>query len=615
MKLELYSEPFSKNGNLAGEGFRRLLGRPNLNLLQTLVRESLQNVIDATLPGRAPQVRIRLRRLNETERDALSSHVLSQMPIGGLSSRILSNSLEKSDLWVFEIADFGTVGLSGPVEADVAPVGDERANFVNFLKNVGAARDNHQGGGTYGYGKSSLYAMSACSLVLVDSQTFNGGHPVRRLMACHLGEAFEACTDEGVVRRFTGRHWWGVAEGEDSVVPATGTDAVDLSSGLGLFHRAEADSGTSIVIVDPELDFSSTQELGRELVTCVLLNFWPRMSQTTPADRRLKVGIEIGGQTLEVPAPEAFPPLDLYCRALADIHTEASSLKEIRSQRPSKALGKLAFAPGVAAQRHPLSLSSGEDVLAGASHIAVMRPVELVVKYVRGVAYPDPLHEWAGVFVCSDEPEVEEAFAQAEPPTHDDWVPDNLPKGRQQTMVRVGMKSLRSHAETFVPTRSLSKSADPASPSLAATAGQMGRFLSPTSARGAGKPEPSRRGGPSARKGVRLSVPQMTGLSLAEDGATLATFKVDLTNDGSLGPVSLIFEPRLVVDGSGVSGEDVPSYLLPRLESVRMEAHGLSGKSPLFDVGLLSGDITAVVRMVKGAAATVAVRIETEDAA
>lgn len=615
MKLELYSEPFSKNGNLAGEGFKRLLGRPNLNLLQTLVRESLQNVIDATLPGRSPEARIRLRKLQLAERHALSSSVLAQLPSAGPSREILSNSLGKPDLWVLEIADFGTVGLSGPVEADVAPSGNERANFVNFLKNVGAARDSYQGGGTYGYGKSSLYAMSSCSLVVVDSQTFHEGQPVRRHMACHLGEAFDANVGAGT-RCFTGRHWWGVPAGSDSVAPATGVHALGLSSALGMFPRSEVDSGTSIMIVDPEIETTSTQDLERELVTCVLLNFWPRMSETTAPDRRLTVYVEINGRPIDVPSPEDFPPLDLFCRALADIRANASSLKEIRSQRPSKHLGKLAFSPGVLAQRHSLASINDGDILAGAAHIALMRPVELVVKYIRGVAYPDPLHEWAGVFVCSDESEVEEAFAQAEPPTHDDWAPDNLPKGPQQTMVRVGMRKLREHADSFVPGKiSLSKSADPASPSLAATAGQMGRFLSPTSARGAGKPEQFRRGGPSPKRGVRLSAPEMIGLSLDQDAAALATFSIHLTNDGSQGPLTVVVEPKLVAEGGGISTEDIPMDLLPRLHSISLEGHDLVSEAHMLDVGLLSGEIRVIARIVKGAAVTVAARISSEGAA
>jgi len=107
----------------------------------------------------------------------------------------------------------------------------------------------------------------------------------------------------------------------------------------------------------------------------------------------------------------------------------------------------------------------------------------------------------------------------------------------------------------------------------------------------------------------------MIGLSLAQDGAALATFRVDLTNDGSQGPLTLIVEPKLVADGNGISAEDVPSNLLPRLHSVSLEAHDLSSKGQILDVGLLSGEVTAVVRMVKGAAVTVAVRVLSEDAA
>jgi len=615
MKLDLYSEPFSKNGNLAGEGFRRLLGRPNLNLLQTLLRESLQNVIDATLPGKPPEARIRLRKLAETERATLRTKVFAQTPAAASSSELLRTSLDKKELWVLEIADFGTTGLSGPIEADVPPTGDERANFVNFLKNVGAARDSNQGGGTYGYGKSSLYVMSTCSLILVDSQTFDQGQPARRLMACHLGEAFDSKQGTSTARRFTGRHWWGVTETSDSVAPAIGDGAAEISRALGLYQRSEADTGTSIVIFDPELDLTLVNQLGSELVTCILLNFWPRMAQTTPTSRRLSISIEIDGQTVEVPRPEAFPPLDLYCRALADIHSNADSLKKIRSQRPSKDLGYLAFAPGVTAPRHPLCSASGGEVLAGSSHIAIMRPVELVVRYIRGVAYPDSSYEWAGVFVCSDEPEVEEAFSQAEPPTHDDWVPDNLPKGKQQTMVRVGMRELRSHAEKFVPTKSLSRAADSDVPSLAATAGQMGRFLSPVSARGAGKPEPVRPPGKSARSGVRLTTPEMIGLALTDDGKAIAKFRIVLVNDGSKGPVSVHIEPRLVADGSGIDANDLPVHLLPTLHSIRMEAHGLATKNSVLDAGLSQGEVIVAVHVVAGAAVTVVAQVHSKDAA
>ena len=60
----------------------------------------------------------------------------------------------------------------------------------------------------------------------------------------------------------------------------------------------------------------------------------------------------------------------------------------------------------------------------GARHCARMRPVELVVDYVPGPELSiDGVHVGA---VYRAHPDAEEFFAQAEPPTHDDWVATHL---------------------------------------------------------------------------------------------------------------------------------------------------------------------------------------------
>lgn len=78
--MELYSEPFATTGNITGEGFRRLLGRPTLGLLQTVIREALQNSMDATLPGQGPKVMLRSRVLRGEEFAALRRHVFAEIP-------------------------------------------------------------------------------------------------------------------------------------------------------------------------------------------------------------------------------------------------------------------------------------------------------------------------------------------------------------------------------------------------------------------------------------------------------------------------------------------------------------------------------------------------------
>ena len=46
-RLDLYSEPFSPNGNVTSEGVLNQLGRPDLDIHSLLVRETVQNSWDA----------------------------------------------------------------------------------------------------------------------------------------------------------------------------------------------------------------------------------------------------------------------------------------------------------------------------------------------------------------------------------------------------------------------------------------------------------------------------------------------------------------------------------------------------------------------------------------
>src|SRR6056297_1487011 len=248
-RLSLFSEPFARTGNISAEGFRRLLGRPALGLLQTVLRESVQNSMDAAKNGRGPRILIRLRTLTDEERAALSDQVLTSLPSSAESDRLLSEFLKSDRPRVMEIADFHTTGLAGPTRADVPSDNGEDPDFVNFMRNVGAARDTYQGGGTYGYGKTSLYAMSGCSTIVVDSETTTSGVPVRRFMGCHLGAAFDADGVDGVRRRFTGRHWWGLPEGETTVEPAEEDVARDLAARLGMPARDRGETGTTIMML------------------------------------------------------------------------------------------------------------------------------------------------------------------------------------------------------------------------------------------------------------------------------------------------------------------------------------------------------------------------------
>ncbi|RVC37179.1 hypothetical protein EN781_32890, partial [Mesorhizobium sp. M4A.F.Ca.ET.090.04.2.1] len=211
----MHSEAYSASGNLAADGYLKLLGAPSIDLVQTVVREAVQNSCDAALSDGGAEVHFRLRTLDPQQAAILRVEILSQRPLDGKAAGSLDDFLHSESPRVLEICDFGTAGLAGPTRADLASDG-EPTDFVDFLRNVGSRRNTVHGGGTYGYGKTSLYLASRCSAIVIDSQTSFAGDPVRRLIAAQLGSAFDADDPHGVRRRFTGRHWWGVpADGQE----------------------------------------------------------------------------------------------------------------------------------------------------------------------------------------------------------------------------------------------------------------------------------------------------------------------------------------------------------------------------------------------------------------
>lgn len=611
--LQLFSEPFAASGNMHGEGFRRLLGRPDLSLVQTVIREALQNCVDAALDDHATDVLLRLRTLSRAERQALRELAFAALPLAPNSQRSIEQSFEKPDLRLLEICDFNTVGLAGPTRADVPSTGQEPHNFVNFLRNVGASRDTHQGGGTYGYGKTSLYALSSCATILTDSLTTSEGHPVRRMMACHLGEAFDAVDDSGARRRFTGRHWWGGRVVDGNLEPATADKAAFIADAVGLPARPAGHSGTTVSIVDPLFESEALDDIADELIETVLWNFWPRMTRSTPARHRLFIRLEVDGRQMQIPAPEEFPPLDLFSRAL-DLHRQGDQRQPIVSQRPSKLLGHLVISKGVAAQRIGPAMRISSPMYPPSCAIALMRPVELVVKYLRGDPFADPRYEWAGVFICSDVDEVEAAFADAEPPAHDDWIPSNLPSGHPRTFVNVALRRLKEAAGQVAQARRTPVAGSDIGPSLASTATAMGRLLAATSGRGAGRAPSSRRTIPKSSKGVGISRPAFVGLETDEDGSPCARFEAELRNDGTYAALRVVAEPHLVADGGRADADDLPAEYQLDLKELSLASAGLTTTSSVLQVGANAGTVRILVRVPESAAAGVKVRLEWDDA-
>lgn len=612
IRLGRFSEPFAKTGNIAADGFKRLLGCPAQGLLQTVLREAIQNSIDAASLGSGPSLFIRFRTLTPEQCSVLRDSVLADLPLGDQTRNEMVASIGKKDLKVLEICDFNSTGLGGPTSGDVASDGGEPLDFVNFLRNVGVARDTHHGGGTYGYGKTSLYAMSACSTILVDSQTTFEGQPVRRFMGCHLGSAFDANSADGRRRRYTGRHWWGISDGDDGIDPLTGDLAIDMAKSLGMPDRDLSKMGTSILILDPYIDYADeARPIDHYIQEAILWSFWPRLTATTPEEKKLTIRVEIEGYEVHLPAPEEFPPFDHFALAMA-AYRDDRDVDIIRCERPKKNLGKLVIKKGLRADRSGCALDQLSVIPQQVSHIALMRPVELVVKYIEGNPFADSRFEWAGVFVCSEEDEVESAFAMAEPPAHDTWIPDNLSDRSAKTFVRVALKRIESIASSYAtPVLPSISREEERGPSLASTATRLGRLLGSVSGKGPGKPKPATRT-PSKKKELSISTPRFIRLEMDENLQRRAIFEADLQNDGARDSLELIAQPYLVADGASANVEDFPAGFETKVVEMSLEDKNISTNDSIIRVGKESGIIRISVTIPSEAAIGLRLRFLSE---
>lgn len=444
-----WSQPVAAEGSTASEGIRRQLGKPRLDPLEVLVRETAQNTCDAAVGGQAIDYSIRLRNLSGNQLKAWQELLLPE-PLG---SRLgLDDAMRDAPL-VMTIADRGTTGLGGPLRADEVPEPGERPDFVNFIRNVGERKNLDLGGGSYGFGKGILYNVSRCHVIVVDSVCRFRGQLQRRLIAAALGDGYTQ--DE---RRFTGRHWLGFQEADGHTRPLLDDEAAEMSRRLGLPTFEPGVTGTTIAVVDADLGTRRESDERRDaaeaaefLASTMLWNLWPRMMNDRT--ERLSCSVRSDGFAVQVPDPEETIELAPFVQAYRKLGLPGEHQIPVRRSAPRE-IGRFAVVNGMAPLRQNTLVAAAAPFDGSAHHCARMRQADLVVDYLEGEAAADEMVQYGAVFRASEEADA--FFAEAEPPTHDNWVTNGL-SGTALGVVRLAnafvRDELRSRVLSSRPTR------------------------------------------------------------------------------------------------------------------------------------------------------------------
>ncbi|WFE23303.1 hypothetical protein O7621_08405 [Solwaraspora sp. WMMD937] len=449
-------------GDIDGGGARRLLGTPNLDLASVLVREMAQNSWDARGGSSEIEFTLNLRRLNSATIEYLRKVVFTGEP----SRTGLPELLLKEEIWALEVSDRGTVGLTGPVRNDKAVDPGEDTNFIDLVLNIGAPRDVHLGGGTYGFGKTISYLASGVGTILIWSRCEGGNGLEHRL----IGSAIGAGYDDGE-SRYTGRHWWGRSiPGEDRVEPVVGARAAEIAEKVFSARYPARMAGTSILILDPALGGSDRGADIQRLAEAVVWNLWPKLLVDQRDRSRMRISVQADGEPIYLPSIEDHPTLSGNAQCLLAVRAAQSgddppkssplypvSVHEIWCKLPEKLLGHLALT------RFPHSSRTATPP----SHaITLMRhQAELVVKSLERRELDIPGVQWAGVF--KPVADLDDSFAAAEPPAHDDWVAKAVQDKSLRRDVNVALRRIREAADEWLEPRNRDISSAEKAPSVA----------------------------------------------------------------------------------------------------------------------------------------------------
>jgi hypothetical protein len=430
-----------------------------------------------------------------------------------------------------------------------------------------------------------------------------------RLIACAIGGEFSR---EG--RLCTGRHWWGRREG-DSALPVEGDEADVLAEAIGMPAIGKHETGTNVMIVAPDFGGRTYSQAMSFIVESILWHLWPKLIERAGV-APMRISIDWNGTEIPLPPLETRPPLHAFAQAfralLRDIDLESAEAVGLRKEtvnckRPKVLTGDLVSVAAVQRARVPVDDGHREDdvdsprpaasIVGPSHHIALMRAPELVVTYLTGPVPPEGGIEWAAVFRCR--PELDAQFALAEPPTHDSWNPDLLPRGQDRTIVNVTLREIWEAMERRWQPAEPSGSGDPMS--VARIADDLAHLVhsqpasGPGRVRGGGTPAPPRRkagvdvksakpvcaeGSPATRV-----VMQVTPTSGSE--RTVVRISVAAALDGVRGSTEV--DPDLQV--AAITGEAVTSIL----DGTAAEVTVSGSKRAEFEILIRRGPDTTVL--------------------
>lgn len=224
-----------------GSSLLRLIQNNNMPILDLLVREAVQNSLDASKPGKGyTNVDFNVTAFNSVELSA---------ELEGITQN-LNKRFQNEKNQLIEVRDTNTSGLTGPIH--YKDVKDNKfGNLLKLIYEISMPQQQEGAGGSWGLGKT-VYFRIGIGLVIYYSQIENDeGEFESRMAAClvedeNLTDALINTEDDSLKR---GIAWWGQGIEDGTTIPLTDEKEIRrILDILNIEPFEEEVTGTSIII-------------------------------------------------------------------------------------------------------------------------------------------------------------------------------------------------------------------------------------------------------------------------------------------------------------------------------------------------------------------------------
>lgn len=241
-----------------GSSLVRLLQNHDMPVLDLLVREAVQNSLDAALDGPgAVEVNFFIRTFE-------TSQVIKHLE--GIQDGLAARYPER-EYRLMEIRDSNTHGLTGPLhESQCTP--EHYGNLIKLIYQIGMPQQKAGSGGSWGLGKTVYFRLGA-GIVFYYSRICEDGIYKSRFAACMVEDETKADALLKNLGSNRGIAWWGQLAANGSTMPLTDEFVIhEILNDLGARPFTGTQTGTAVIIpflrndLRPEIEGGDSENTG-----------------------------------------------------------------------------------------------------------------------------------------------------------------------------------------------------------------------------------------------------------------------------------------------------------------------------------------------------------------